>query len=94
MDSSPNQFGDGDKEDVDDIPKNMEIMPGQGLDEILAPSSLYDASIQMSNTDLTTAFSGDIKFDPDSEFSKNDKQKKKEIKSKKEIEEEEREKMQ
>ncbi|KAK6629397.1 hypothetical protein RUM43_003214 [Polyplax serrata] len=94
MDSSPTAFCDGDKEDVEDIPKSMEIIPGQGLDEILAPSSFYMPTNETTDSDLTSAFSNDIKFGNDSEYSKNDKPKKKEVKSKKELEEEEREKMQ
>ena len=91
MDSSPShEFCANEKEDNDN---SLKSISNQGLDEILAPTSIYNSNETSSGTNLSS-FTNDIKFEPDVEFSKNDKHKKKEFKSKKELEEEEREKMQ
>lgn len=89
MESPSNKFSE-DKNNGSQ--KHSDITSRSGLDEILS-NSLYNTSNQ-PDTDLTSSFTGDIKFDTDPDLIKKEKLKKKEVKSKKELEEEEREKMQ
>lgn len=93
MDSSPNRsLSDGEKEE-NDSQRSIDMGSSQGLDDILTQTSLYMTS-QGTDGELSTSFTNDMNYEPDSDLTASENLKKKELKSKKELEEEEREKMQ